>query len=63
VEQEIPSGAENAGDIRNVQAEDRIHRVGQPVEIIDDDECIRDFREKRAILDRILAEANEVTDV
>jgi hypothetical protein len=46
------------------RAEDRIHRVRQPVEIIEDvDEYVRDFREKRAILDRILAEANEVTDV
>jgi hypothetical protein len=58
VEQEIPSGAEN-----EIQAEDRIHRVGQPVEISDVDEYIRDFREKRAILDKILAETNEVTDV
>jgi hypothetical protein len=33
------------------------------VEIIDVDEYIRDFREKRAILDKILAETNEVTDV
>jgi hypothetical protein len=62
VEQEIPSGAENESHLKRIQTEDRIHRVRQPVEIIYD-EYVRDFREKRAILDRILAETNEVTDV
>jgi len=46
------------------QAEDRIHRIHVPVKVIpiDVDEVIRDFRRKRAILDKILNETNEVID-
>jgi hypothetical protein len=49
------------------QAEDRIHRINVPVEIIHldpslpDAEYMKRFREGRAILDKILEETNEQT--